>query len=60
MKNMQELMGKIDPVVANATKENVTKLARELDIRDSNIFRAKLRKAGKLTPELDEVISKEI
>jgi len=57
---MQELMGKIDPVVANATKENVTKLARELDIRDSNIFRAKLRKAGKLTPELNEVISKEI
>jgi len=59
MKNMQELMGKIDPVVADATKEKVVELIYELDnIRDITIFRAKLRQQGKLTPELEEVFDK--
>jgi len=59
MKHMTELMNKIDPVVADATKEKVSQLIYELDnIRDVTIFRAKLRQQGKLTPELEEVFDK--
>ena len=58
MKHMQTLMDKIDPVVDNATKENVAKLIHELDdTRDINIFKAKLRQKGKLTLELEQVFN---
>ena len=58
MKHMQTLMDKIDPVVDNATKENVAKLIYELDdTRDINIFKAKLRQKGKLTLELEQVFN---
>lgn len=58
MKNMTELMSKIDQAIASGDSA-IKDLISELDTRNSYILRAKLMREEKMTPEIDELLIKE-
>ena len=61
MRHMTELMNKIDVVLQNVTINSVQQLVDQLiDYKEHAIFRARLRRENKLTPEIEQVLNQGI